>query len=41
MHGHLAALMPVETPEPPQAQNHVTFLKIFGDKLQRKVPIGK
>ena len=37
----VAALMPVETPEARQAQNHVTFLLNFADELQRKVPAGK
>jgi serine/threonine protein kinase len=34
-------LMPVETPEGQQAQNHVVFLMNFADELQRKVPGGK
>jgi hypothetical protein len=37
----IAALMPVETPEAPQAQSHVIFLMNFADELQRKVPAGK
>ncbi|MCE0499495.1 MAG: hypothetical protein LV481_16260, partial [Methylacidiphilales bacterium] len=40
----IAALMPVETPETPgaqQTQNHVVFLMNFADELQRKVPLGK
>jgi serine/threonine-protein kinase len=37
----IAALMPAETPETPQAQNHVIFLENFADELQRKVPAGK
>jgi serine/threonine-protein kinase len=37
----IAALMPVEGPEAPQAQNHVIFLMNFADELQRKVPSGK
>jgi hypothetical protein len=40
----IAALMTVETPETPgaqQTQNHVLFLMNFGDELQRKVPAGK
>jgi serine/threonine-protein kinase len=37
----IAALMPVETPEAPQTQNHVVFLENFADELQRKVPAGK
>ena len=36
----LAALMPVETPEEQQAQNHVIFLENFFDELRRKVPLG-
>jgi serine/threonine protein kinase/Tol biopolymer transport system component len=34
----VAALMPVETPEAQQAQNHVIFLENFFDELRRKVP---
>jgi len=37
----IAALMPVETPEAQQTQNHVIFLMNFADELQRKVPTGK
>jgi serine/threonine-protein kinase len=37
----IAALMPVETTEAQQAQNHVVFLENFSDELQRKVPAGK
>ena len=37
----IAALMPVETPEAQQSQNHVIFLLNFSDELQRKVPAGK
>jgi serine/threonine-protein kinase len=40
----IAALMPVETPETPgaqQTQNHVIFLENFADELQRRVPTGK
>jgi hypothetical protein len=37
----IAALMPAETPEAQQAQNHVIFLENFADELQRKVPAGK
>ncbi|MGD1097792.1 MAG: protein kinase, partial [Bryobacteraceae bacterium] len=37
----IAALMPAETPESQQSQNHVVFLENFSDELQRKVPIGK
>jgi hypothetical protein len=33
--------MPVETAEEQKAQNHVTILQNFSDKLRRKVPIGK
>ena len=37
----IAALMPVETSESQQAQNHVIFLMNFFDELRRKVPAGK
>jgi hypothetical protein len=37
----IAALMPVETPEAQQSENHVIFLENFSDELQRKVPVGK
>jgi hypothetical protein len=37
----IAGLMPAETPETPQTQNHVTFLENFADELQRKVPARK
>jgi hypothetical protein len=37
----IAALMPVETPEDPGAQNHVTLLFNFLDELERSVPAGK
>ncbi len=37
----IVALMPVETPEGQQTQNHVIFLMNFADELQRKVPVGK
>jgi eukaryotic-like serine/threonine-protein kinase len=37
----VAALMPIETPESQQAQNHVIFLMNFFDELRRKVPAGK
>jgi Tol biopolymer transport system component/tRNA A-37 threonylcarbamoyl transferase component Bud32 len=37
----IAAVMPAETPEVQQAQNHVTFLLNFADELRRKVPVGK
>jgi len=37
----IAALMPVETTEAQQAQNHVVFLANFFDELRRKVPVGK
>ncbi|MGA2713340.1 MAG: hypothetical protein ABSG41_09545 [Bryobacteraceae bacterium] len=37
----VAALMPAETPEAQQAQNHVIFLLNFADELQRKLPAGK
>ena len=37
----IAALMPVETPEAQQSQNHVIFLENFFDELRRKVPAGK
>ena len=39
--GRIAALMPAETPEAQQAQNHVIFLENFFDELRRKVPPGK
>jgi len=34
----IAALMPAETPEAQQSQNHVILLLNFADELQRKVP---
>jgi len=37
----VAALMPIETPEVQQAQNHVIFLENFFDELHRRVPTGK
>ena len=37
----IAALMPVETPEAQQAQNHVIFLQNFSDELRRRVPTEK
>ena len=37
----VAALMPIDTLETQQTQNHVTFLLNFADELQRKVPTGK
>jgi hypothetical protein len=37
----IAALMPVETAESQQAQNHVIFLMNFFDELRRKSPTGK
>lgn len=37
----VAALMPIDTSETQQTQNHVTFLLNFADELQRKVPTGK
>jgi len=37
----IAALMPAETPEGQQAQNHVIFLLNFADELRRKVPARK
>jgi Tol biopolymer transport system component/predicted Ser/Thr protein kinase len=37
----IAALMPVETSESQQAQNHVIFLMNFFDELRRKVPGGR
>ena len=36
----VAALMPVETPEFQQAQNHVVLLVNFFDELRRRVPVG-
>ena len=35
-----AVLMPVETPEEQQAQNHVVLLLNFFDELRRKVPLS-
>ena len=37
----VVALMPVETPESQQTQNHVIFLENFFDELRRKVPLNK
>jgi serine/threonine-protein kinase len=37
----VVALMPAETPEAQQTQNHVIFLENFADELQRKAPVGK
>jgi Tol biopolymer transport system component/tRNA A-37 threonylcarbamoyl transferase component Bud32 len=37
----IAAVMPAETSEAQQTQNHVIFLLNFGDELQRKVPVSK
>jgi hypothetical protein len=37
----IAAVMPAETSEAQQAQNHVIFLENFADELRRKVPAGK
>jgi Tol biopolymer transport system component len=37
----VAALMPLESPEAEQAQNHVMFVENFFDELQRRVPVGK
>ncbi|MGA3029085.1 MAG: hypothetical protein ABSF98_30485 [Bryobacteraceae bacterium] len=37
----VVALMPVETPEAQQSQNHVIYLENFFDELRRKVPVGK
>jgi hypothetical protein len=34
-------LMPAETAEAQEAQNHVVFLENFFDEVRRKVPIGK
>jgi len=36
----VVALLPVETPEAQQAQNHVIFLENFFDELRRKVPLS-
>ena len=36
----VAALMPVESPESQQAQNHIIFLENFFDELRRKAPLG-
>ena len=38
---HIVALMPVDTSEDQQAQNHVIFLENFFDEVRRKVPVGK
>jgi serine/threonine-protein kinase len=38
---HIVALMPVDTPEAQQAQNHVVFLLNFFDELRRRLPTGK
>lgn len=38
---HIAALMPVDTPESQYAQNHVVFLMNFFDELQRRASAGK
>ena len=37
----IAVLMPVESQQAQQAQNHVVFLMNFADELQRKAPTGK
>jgi Tol biopolymer transport system component/predicted Ser/Thr protein kinase len=37
----VAALMPAETPDAEQAQNHVIFLENFFDELRRRVPARK
>jgi serine/threonine-protein kinase len=37
----IVALMPADTPESQQAQNHVTFLLNFFDSLRRRAPAGK
>ena len=37
----IVALMPADTSEDQQAQNHVIFLENFFDELRRKVPVGK
>ena len=37
----IAVLMPAETPQGQQAQNHVIFLENFFDELRRRVPTGK
>ena len=36
----VAALIPVETPETQQAQNHVIFLMNFFDELRGKAPLS-
>jgi hypothetical protein len=36
----VAALMPVESPEAQQAQNHLVFLINFFDELRRRVPVS-
>jgi len=37
----IAALMPAETPQAQQAQNHVIFLESFFDEVRRKLPPSK
>lgn len=37
----IVALMPAETPDAPQTQNHVIFLMNFADELRRKLPASK
>ena len=37
----IAALVPGETPEAQQAQNHVVFLENFFGELRRRVPASK
>jgi len=37
----IVALMPVDTPESQQSQNHVIFLLNFFDELRRRAPAGK
>jgi len=37
----VVALMPVDTPESQQAQNHVIFLMNFFDELRRRVPVDR
>ena len=36
----VAALMPADTPESQQSQNHVIFLENFFDELRRRVPVN-
>jgi serine/threonine-protein kinase len=37
----IAALIPADTPDAQNAQNHVIFLENFFDELRRRVPVKK